>query len=234
MKQFILFIFISLIAIGTMAYFKETGQNSEQTVVILLGPPGSGKGTQATQITKELAIPHISTGDILRENIRKDTPLGREAKKYMDAGKLGPDELVLNMVKERIAQPDCARGYLLDGVPRTLAQAEFLETILNPNAKLVVISLDVSDEAIIKRMAGRLTCKQCGAVYNKFFSPPKQEGVCDKCGGELYQRVDDKEDVVKERLRVYHSQTKPVIQFYERKAFCIRLMVSYPQTRSSN
>ncbi len=185
------------------------------TIIILLGPPGSGKGTQASRLSKELGIPHISTGDLFRENIAQDTPLGRKAKEYINAGKLGPDELVYDMLYDRVSRPDCAKGYLLDGFPRTMAQAQVFQEKLPPKARVIVLNLNVSDEAIIKRITGRLLCKQCGAIYNRFTSPPSQEGICDKCGGEIYQRPDDKLEVVQERLRVYHKQTKPLIDFFQ-------------------
>lgn len=215
MRNFILYLFIPLLAMGSMGYTQE--KTEQQTVIILMGPPGSGKGTQATRISKALQIPHISTGDILRENISKDTDLGRKAKEYMNAGKLVPDDLVLNMLSERVAKPDSTKGYLLDGFPRTIAQGEALDKMLSKDAKLVAISLDVNDEAIIKRMSGRLTCKNCGNIQNLYFSPPAKDNICDKCGGPLIQRPDDKEEVVKERLRVYHEQTKPLINFYQNK-----------------
>ena len=188
-----------------------------QNVIILLGPPGSGKGTQVTRITKELGVPHISTGDLFRENISKGTELGKRAKTFMDAGKLVPDEVVLDMLFDRISRPDCAKGFLLDGFPRTIPQAEAFDKKIGNKANLVVLNLNVSDDLIVKRIAGRLTCKDCGNVQNKYFSAPKTEGKCDKCNGELVQRSDDKEEVVQERLRVYHEQTEPLIAYYEKK-----------------
>lgn len=184
------------------------------TIIILLGPPGSGKGTQALRLTKELGIPHISTGDLFRENMSQDTPLGRKAKGFINAGKLVPDDLVLDMLFARLSKPDCAKGYLLDGVPRTLPQADSLMKYLPPQAKVSVLNLQIADEAIIQRIAGRLMCRSCTNIHNRYFNPPKKEGVCDKCGGELYQRADDSADVVKERLRVYHEQTKPLVSFF--------------------
>ena len=201
---------------GSMAHTNEI-PNTQKRVIILMGPPGSGKGTQAARITKELGIPHISTGDLFRENISQNTPLGNRAKEYMNAGKLVPDELVLEMLMDRISRPDSAKGYLLDGFPRTIPQAEALDKALNGQAQIVAISLEVPDESIIKRMSGRLICKQCSTIYNKYFSPSTKEGICDKCGGELYQRPDDKPEVVKERLRVYHDQTEPLIAYYGKK-----------------
>ncbi len=187
--------------------------SQEKTVIILLGPPGSGKGTQAVQITNELDIPHISTGDLFRYNIKNNTALGKEAQRYMDAGKLVPDSLVLNMLADRVSQEDCANGYLLDGFPRTIAQAQAFVA----DANLLIFNLSVSDELIIQRISGRLVCKECGRVYNKYFTPPKSEKHCDHCNGEVYQRSDDQPEVVQERLKVYHEQTKPLIGFYESK-----------------
>jgi adenylate kinase len=192
-------------------------------VIILLGPPGSGKGTQAVRLTKELGIPHISTGDLFRENISKDTELGKRAKTYMNAGKLVPDELVLDMLFDRVSRPDCQNGYLLDGFPRTLPQAEAYGAKLGDNTVLTVIDLEVPDDVIVKRAEGRLTCKSCGNIHNRYFSPPAKEGVCDKCGGELIQRPDDQAEVVQERLRVYHEQTKPLVDYYEKKGVLKRL-----------
>ncbi|ADI38607.1 adenylate kinase [Waddlia chondrophila] len=190
---------------------------NEQHVVILLGPPGSGKGTQAKRVTQELNIPHISTGDILRENIKSETELGRRAKEFMNAGRLVPDALVLDMLFERVLRKDCKPGYLLDGFPRTIPQAESLDQFLESKVHLVAINLAVSDEIIVKRISGRLSCTVCGHVRNRFLSPPKLEGICDLCGGELIQRPDDRSEVVKERLLVYAKQTAPLIDYYERK-----------------
>lgn len=190
---------------------------NEQHVVILLGPPGSGKGTQAKRVTQELNIPHISTGDILRENIKSETELGRRAKEFMNAGRLVPDALVLDMLFERVRRNDCKSGYLLDGFPRTIPQAESLDQFLESKVHLVAINLAVSDEIIVKRISGRLSCTVCGHVHNRFLSPPKLEGICDLCGGELIQRPDDRSEVVKERLLVYAKQTAPLIDYYERK-----------------
>jgi adenylate kinase len=188
-----------------------------QRVVILLGPPGSGKGTQAVRISRELGIPHISTGDLLRENINQGTALGKEAKGYMDGGKLVPDALVIKMLSERVARPDAAKGYLLDGFPRTLAQAEALEKLLAGKAEIAVLNLAVPDEIIVKRASGRLLCPQ-GHIHNIHYSPPKEAGRCDTCGGSLQQRSDDRPEVVLERLKVYHSQTRPLESYYsERK-----------------
>lgn len=216
MKILLLGLTLLITALGVVLFAQNAFKKPQQKVIILLGPPGSGKGTQAVRLSKDLGIPHISTGDLFRENIGKNTDLGKRAKTFMDAGRLVPDELVLEMLFDRVSRPDCNRGYLLDGFPRTIPQAEALESHLS-NAKVIALNLNVNDEVIVKRAEGRLTCKTCGHVYNRHFSPPQKEGICDKCSGELYQRTDDTAAVVTERLKVYHEQTKPLIQFYEKK-----------------
>ena len=204
-----------LSSLGAALYCTMASPGSpKNTIILLLGPPGSGKGTQAVTLAKELNIPHISTGDLFRENIRNKTPLGLEVQAIIESGRFVADEIVLQMLYKRIENDDCKHGFLLDGFPRTIAQAEALEEYISGKADLLVINLDVSDELITKRAEGRLTCRSCGNVHNKYFSPPKVENNCDKCGGELYQRPDDAIEVVEERLRVYHSQSKPLIEFY--------------------
>lgn len=195
----------------------QANQAQKQTVIILLGPPGSGKGTQAKEISKEIGIPHISTGDLFRENMNNDTELGRKAKEYMNIGKLVPDEVVLEMLYDRVSQEDCTRGYLLDGFPRTIPQAESLSVSLPKEIGLIVVNLDVPDDVIIKRISGRLSCKYCGNVQNVYYTPPKEDSKCDRCKRELYQRDDDKPEVVKERLSVYEKQTAPLVQYYQSK-----------------
>jgi len=188
--------------------------------IIMLGAPGAGKGTQAKKIAEKYAIPHISTGDIFRANIKNGTALGMEAKSYMDKGALVPDELTVRILLDRVAQDDCKNGYVLDGFPRTIPQAEVLEKELTKLGDQVdfAINVDVPDENIIRRMSGRRACLSCGATYHIEHVPPKKEGVCDKCGSELVLRDDDKEETVKNRLSVYHEQTQPLIDFYtERK-----------------
>ena len=185
--------------------------------MILLGAPGSGKGTQAKRLASEYQIPHISTGDLFRENIAANTTLGQKAKEFTQAGNLVPDELVLNMLFDRISKPDCLNGYLLDGFPRTMAQAEALEKVLDPKKRVIALFLDVEDDAIIKRASGRLVCKKCAAIYNRNISAPKVEGQCDLCAGEVYQRPDDAPNVVLERLKVYHKQTQPLLEYYHKK-----------------
>ena len=187
------------------------------SVVILLGAPGAGKGTQAVRLSKACGLPHVATGDLFREHLSNGTPFGMKAKEYMDAGKLVPDAVVLDMLAERVGQPDCASGYLLDGFPRTLAQAEALEERLGEGTSVRVFNLEVADEVIVRRAAGRLLCKSCGNIQHKEFKPPAKEGVCDNCGGELYQRKDDAPEVVRKRLEVYHEETRPLVSFYEER-----------------
>ena len=185
--------------------------------IILLGPPGAGKGTQAKMLIDEYQIPQISTGDILRAAVKEGTPLGKEAKSYMDKGALVPDSVVIGIVEERIQEPDCKKGYMLDGFPRTVPQAKALDEMLSKlSAKIDhVVSIEVANEELVKRLTGRRTCRECGAGYHVMFDPPKVEGVCDKCGGELYQRDDDNEATVSSRLDVYESQTLPLIDYYK-------------------
>ena len=188
--------------------------------IIMLGAPGAGKGTQAKMIAEKCGIPHISTGDIFRANIKNGTELGAKAKEYMDKGLLVPDELVCDLVVDRIQQADCEKGYILDGLPRTIPQAEALENALNAIEQKLdyAIDIDVPDENIINRMSGRRACVGCGATYHVLFNPTKVEGKCDVCGESLILRDDDKPETVKKRLDVYHTQTQPLIDFYtERK-----------------
>ena len=183
--------------------------------LILLGAPGAGKGTQAEILSKKLDIPTISTGNILRAAVKNGTPVGLKAKEYMDAGKLVPDDVIIGIVAERLAEPDCANGYILDGVPRTIAQAEALEKAgIQFDA---VVSIEISDETIMERMSGRRVCESCGASYHLVAVPPKQEGVCDSCGGKLVQRKDDAPETVKARLQVYHKETEPLKDFYAQR-----------------
>ncbi len=187
--------------------------------IIMLGAPGAGKGTQAKMIADKYQIPHISTGDIFRAYIKNGTELGKEAKKYMDQGLLVPDELTVKILLDRVAQPDCANGYVLDGFPRTIPQAEVLDKALTElNDKIdYAINVDVPDENIVKRMSGRRACVACGSTYHIEHIPPKKEGVCDKCGEPLILRDDDKPETVLNRLKVYHDQTQPLIDFYTGK-----------------
>lgn len=186
-------------------------------VLILLGAPGSGKGTQAKRLAIEYQIPHISTGDLFRENMSADTPLGKKVKEFIQTGKLVPDELVLNMLFDRISKPDCVRGYLLDGFPRTIVQADALTKEINPKMHVMALFLNVDDQVIMKRAEGRLICKQCATIYNRFVNPPLHEGICDKCSGEVYQRPDDASNVVLDRLKIYYKQTQPLLDYYDKK-----------------
>lgn len=180
--------------------------------LILLGPPGAGKGTQSEILNKKLGIPTISTGNILRAAVKNGTPVGLKAKEYMDAGKLVPDEVIIGVISERLAEADCQNGFILDGVPRTIPQAEALEKAgISFDA---VVSIEISDEEIVERMAGRRVCTACGAPYHVKNMPPKVEGVCDACGGKLEARADDKPEVVRDRLQVYHKETAPLKDFY--------------------
>ena len=193
--------------------------------LILLGAPGAGKGTQAEIISKKLNIPTISTGNILRAAVKNGTPVGLQAKSYMDAGKLVPDDVIIGVISERLAQPDCGNGYILDGVPRTIAQAEALE-----RAGIVfdkVISIEISDGEIEARMTGRRTCHACGATYPVAANPPKKEGVCDACGGALEQRQDDQPETVRHRLEVYHRETEPLKGFYEARGV-LKMVANQP------
>lgn len=187
--------------------------------IVLLGPPGAGKGTQAKSISNRYSIPHISTGDIFRKNISENTPLGVEAKKYIDNGQLVPDEVTINMVKDRLTHDDCRKGYLLDGFPRTVQQAEALEEfLLNRSEKIdTALLIDVPMSFILERMTGRRVCPSCGASYHVKFNPPSTEGKCDVCGSDVIQRKDDTEETVSERLDVYQKQTQPLIDFYKNK-----------------
>lgn len=187
--------------------------------IIMLGAPGAGKGTQAKMIADKYGVPHISTGDIFRANIKNGTELGMEAKKYMDQGLLVPDELTVRILLDRVAQDDCKNGYVLDGFPRTIPQAEVLDSELTKLGDHIdyAINVDVPDENIVKRMSGRRACLTCGATYHIEHVPPKKEGICDVCGSELVLRDDDKPETVKNRLNVYHEQTQPLIDFYTEK-----------------
>ena len=181
---------------------------------IFLGPPGAGKGSLAVKVAEDYKIPHISTGDIFRANIKAQTPLGVKVKAIIDSGSLVSDELTFELVKDRLAQDDCKNGYILDGFPRTIPQAEMLEGLV---ADVKVVNFEIQDEIVIRRLSTRRVCKACGANFNVLTLPPKVEGICDKCGGELYQRDDDKQESILHRMDVYREQTEPLINFYKEK-----------------
>ncbi len=191
-------------------------------IVVFLGPPGSGKGTQAKKLSQELNLSHISTGDLLREAVKNQTPLGLKAKEYMDRGELVPDSLMIALIEEVMPKEG---GFILDGFPRTVPQALALEEMLNRHGRNLdkVFLFDLSEEVVVERLSGRLTCSQCGAVYHKKYNPPRQEGICDLCGGKLIQREDDKEEVIRKRYRVYAEQTKPLVEFYQERNKLTRL-----------
>jgi adenylate kinase len=193
--------------------------------IILLGPPASGKGTQAARLHEELGLPHVASGDLFRENLKKDTELGRKARVYMDRGELVPDDVTIAMVMDRLARPDCAGGALLDGFPRTIAQAEALDQALAAQGHQVnlVLYVAVPDDILVERVSGRRLCRVCGEAYHIHFNPPKQPGICDNDGGELYQRDDDKPEVVRKRLKVYWEQTSPLIDYYRTQGVLVEI-----------
>jgi adenylate kinase len=193
--------------------------------VVMLGPPGAGKGTQTDILSREMNLPHIASGDLFRKALEEKTEVGLMAKRYMDRGRLVPDAITLGMILERIGQPDCTSGCIFDGFPRTLAQAEGLAEALEGRGRNIdkAVYIDVPDEELVKRLSGRWLCRRCQTPYNMISSPPKVAGECDKCGGELYQRSDDREETVKERLRVFLAQTVPILDYYEKQGKLIRV-----------
>ncbi|MEW2485701.1 adenylate kinase [Streptomyces sp. NPDC048411] len=194
--------------------------------IVLVGPPGAGKGTQAAYLAKNLSIPHISTGDLFRANISQGTDLGKRARAYMDAGQLVPDEVTIAMAKDRMSQPDAVNGFLLDGFPRNVGQAEALDEMLKSEGVTLdaVLDLEVPEDEVVKRIAGRRICRNDSAhVFHVTYNPPKTEGVCDACDGELYQRDDDTEDTVRTRLEVYHTQTEPIIDYYRAQGLVVTI-----------
>lgn len=197
---------------------------------ILLGPPGAGKGTQAETIVKEFNILHISTGDIFRKNIKEETELGKKVKEYLDKGLLVPDALTIEIVKDRLLQDDCKKGFLLDGFPRTIEQADALDKVLGDMGHKLdyVVNIEVDSELLIDRAVGRRICKDCGQTYHVIYNKPSHEGICDKCGGELYQRKDDTKETVENRINVYVEQTKPLIEYYTKKGVILNINGEQP------
>jgi adenylate kinase len=198
---------------------------SDALFMVLLGGPGAGKGTQAERMSKTLGIPQVSTGDLFRENLKNETELGLLAKGYMVRGELVPDQVTVGMVRERLSRPDAAKGAILDGFPRTIAQAEALESLLGElGHKLAAVPyIQVPEDLLLARLAGRWTCRRCGAMYHQLFSPPQQAGVCDRCGGELYQRPDDTPETQQHRIQVYFEQTAPLIDYYRKKGLLVEV-----------
>lgn len=203
----------------------DVATKAKALYIVLLGGPGAGKGTQAELLSEALGIPQVSTGDLFRENLKDETELGLLAKGYMERGELVPDSITIAMVRERLARPDCVAGAILDGFPRTVAQAEALEALLmDLGSRLTVVPyIAVPEEILLSRLAGRWTCRSCGAMYHQLFSPPKQAGICDKCGGELYQRPDDTPETQRHRIQVYFEQTAPLIDYYRRKGLLVEV-----------
>ncbi len=199
--------------------------SQEPRFIILLGPPASGKGTQAAYLREALELPHVASGDLFRENLKNETELGLKAKVYMDRGELVPDDVTIAMVMDRLSRPDCAEGALLDGFPRTIAQAEALDEALAAQGHKIsaVANIAVPDEVLVERVSGRRICRTCGEAYHVQFNPPKQPGVCDEDGGELYQRDDDQPETVRKRLKVYWEQTSPLIDYYRDKGVLVEV-----------
>ncbi|MBO3770083.1 MAG: adenylate kinase [Thermoproteota archaeon] len=186
--------------------------------IVILGPPGSGKGTYSSRLASRLGIPHISTGDIFREEIKSGSELGNSISSYVSSGKLVPDDVVNAVMEKRLSKEDCKNGFILDGYPRTVNQAEFLDRISKID---VVINLNVPDEVIVRRLSSRLICRNCGAIYNRITLPPKVDGVCDKCGGELYQREDDRPEIIRERIGIYKKEVAPLLEYYRKKGIVL-------------
>lgn len=212
---------LSVLIAGETAAMNRHSE-TKPLVVILMGPPGAGKGTHAGPLSQHLSLPHISTGDLFREHIRAQTPLGVKAKNFMDKGNLVPDELVLDMLFDRVNKADCKNGYILDGFPRTLPQAKALDQRLKNRSRVVALNFNLADETIIERVTGRIACKECGRPYHKKFDPPKKESICDSCHGMLIQRDDDKEEIIRKRLEVYRAQTEPLIAYYAKQKEVLR------------
>jgi len=204
------------------AALERKNRDNRHLAVILLGPPGAGKGTHAGRLSHYLGIPHISTGELFRENIRNENPIGKTAKSYIDQGNLVPDAVVLEMLFARTALPDCKDGYILDGFPRTVTQAKALDQRISKTHQLIALNFNTPDEFLVDRITGRLACKECAKIYHKRYDPPKQANICDSCEGALYQRSDDKEDILRQRLAVYRKESQPLIDFYAAKKNVLR------------
>jgi adenylate kinase len=209
--------------------FSEEKQPESKSILILLGPPGSGKGSQAVELKEKMHLAHISTGDLLRKHVQNGTELGKKAKSFMEKGELVPDAIILDMLFDRIQEPDCQKGYILDGFPRTVAQAEALQSRLPKQDKLHVINLDISDAAVVDRITQRQVCSQCSASYHLQNAPSKKKDICDKCESKLQTRADDTKEVVLKRLAVYHNQTAPLIEFYNKRHVMTTLDASQPK-----
>lgn len=211
---------LGVLAAGEM--FAISLQEGKPLIVILMGPPGSGKGTHAGPLSQQVSLPHISTGDLFREHIRQETPLGVQAKNYIDKGNLVPDKLVLDVLFDRVSKEDCKNGYILDGFPRTMAQAKELDLRLGTENRVIALNFNLPDSVIIERVIGRIACKGCGRPFHKKFDPPKKEMLCDSCGGLLYQRADDREEIIRKRLEVYRVETQPLIDYYAKQKSVLR------------
>ncbi|NGX56995.1 MAG: adenylate kinase [Candidatus Anoxychlamydiales bacterium] len=216
---YLLFFLITALGVIFMHQMSSSKKNikDKELVVIMLGPPGAGKGTHGIKLSAQLNLPHISTGDLFRENIKKETDLGKEALKYIKEGNLTPDNLVIDMLFDHIKKNNYKNGYILDGFPRTVNQAQTLENRLNNKAKIIALSLDIDKSLLLDRITNRVMCSKCHTPYNNKFMPPKKEGICDKCGAELFQRKDDTKEVVEQRLVAYNNETKPLIDYYNKK-----------------
>ncbi len=224
MKLLVILFLLVCVLVPCLAITSSKKEAGPQTVLILLGAPGAGKGTQAVRLSEKYGLPQIATGDLFRENLKNETEIGRKAKTYMEKGELVPDEVVLEMLFQRLSQKDCRKGYILDGVPRTIPQAEILQNYLtHSHADVTVLSLEVPDSMILERIAGRLSCEKCGAPYHLLASPPKKSGVCDRCNGPLIQRKDDTPEVIGERLKAFHLQTEPLKEYYQKKGHLVMI-----------
>ncbi len=224
--MYLLLFIIFIVILFTIASLTYSRQGASPLVLIFLGPPGSGKGTQAQKIAQAKNIPHISTGEMIRKQIEKKTPLGLQAKEIVESGAYVSDDLIIEMLLDRIAHKDCQEGYLLDGFPRTIHQAETLLSRFEKGIRPKVVNFKIDENILLERLTGRLTCRACGAIAHKIFSPPLKEGVCDSCGGELYQRADDQMESVKQRLKVYEEKTAPLVGYFKEHKMLLELDAS--------